>query len=143
MEDSMKKPIMIVVIVVCLGVAGLVLFSGGGSDGGVGSIPEGDVMWVKCNNKACNAEYEMSKREYYKELEANVNPNPMATGPTPITCKECGKKSLFAAVKCQNPDCGVVFIEGSAGPDDYSDRCPKCGQSAVEERMKRRQAGGQ
>jgi len=143
MEDSMKKPIMIVVIVACLGVAGLVLFKGGGSDGGPGSIPAGDMMWVKCNNKACNAEYEMSKRTYYEELAANVNPNPMATGPTPVPCKECGKKSLFAAVKCANPDCGFVFIEGSAGPDDYGDRCPKCGQSAVEERMKARKAGGQ
>jgi hypothetical protein len=142
MEDSMKKPIMIVVIVACLGVAGLVLFSGG-PDGGASGIPEGDTMWVKCNNKACNAEYEMGKRKYYQELEANVNPNPMATGPTPVPCKECGEKSLFAAVKCANPDCGLVFIEGSSGPDDYGDRCPKCKQSAVEERMKARQAGGQ
>ena len=52
MEDSMKKPIMIVVIVVCLGVAGLVLFSGG-EGGGVDSIAEGEMQWVKCNNPTC------------------------------------------------------------------------------------------
>lgn len=141
MEDSMKKPIMIVVIVVCLGVAGLVLFRGG-PDGGVNSIAEGETQWVKCNNKACNAEYEMSKREYYKQLAANVNPNPMATAPTPVTCERCNKPSLFAALKCPNPDCGVVFIEGSSGPNDYGDRCPECGRSKVEDRMKTRQAGG-
>lgn len=141
MEDSKKKPIMIAVIVVCLAVAGWVALRGGGSDGGPDSIPEGDLQWVKCNNKACNAEYEMSKREYYKQLEANINPNPMATGPTPVTCKECGEPSLFAAEKCANPDCGAIFIQGSAGPNDYSDRCPKCGRSEVEERMKRRTSG--
>jgi len=142
MEESMKKPIMIVVIVVCLAGAGLLLFKGG-PGGGVDTIPEGDMQWVKCNNKACNAEYEMSKREYYKQLQENINPNPMANAPTPVTCKECGKPSLFAAIKCPNPSCGNVFIEGSSGPNDYGDRCPNCKQSAVEERMKRRQAGGQ
>jgi hypothetical protein len=141
MEDSKKKPIMIVVIVACLGIAGLVTFRGG-NEGGYESIPEGDMQWVKCNNPACNAEYQMSKREYYKALEENPNMNPMAQGPVPITCKECGKPSLFAAVKCSNPDCGEVFIEGSAGPGDYHDRCPECGLSETEERMKRRTTGG-
>jgi len=142
MEDSVKKPIMIVVIVVCLGVAGLVLFSGG-NDGGIDSIPESEMKWVKCNNKACNAEYQMSAREYFKELQANLNPNPMASAPPAITCEKCGKPSVFAAIKCSNPDCGKVFIEGSAGQDDYHDRCPACGKSEVEDRANRRKAGGQ
>ena len=142
MEDSVKKPIMIVVIVVCLGVAGIVLFKGG-PDGGVNSIPDSEMKWVKCNNKACNAEYETSAKKYYQELQENINPNPMASGPTAVTCKECSKRSAYAAVKCPNPDCGKVFIEGSSGQNDYPDRCPECGKSEVEDRMKRRQAGGQ
>ena len=105
--------------------------------GGIGSIPQSETLWVKCNNKACNGEYKMSKREYYRQLAANVNPNPMATGPTAVTCEKCNKPSLFAAVKCPNPGCGVVFIEGSSGPGDFGDRCPKCGQSEVQETMKR------
>ena len=68
MEDSTKKPIMIIVIVACLAIAAWVTFR---SDpgGGANSIPESEMQWVKCNNPACNAEYEMSKREYYKTLE--------------------------------------------------------------------------
>ena len=143
MEDSKKKPIMIVVIVGCLAIAAWVTFKGGGNEGGYSSIPAGDMQWVKCNNPACNAEYQMSKREYYKFLEENPNMNPMATGPIPLTCKECGKKSLFAAEKCSNPDCGKVFIKGTGGtkPGDFDDRCPACGLSAVEERSKSRTGG--
>ncbi len=140
MEDSKKKPIMIGVIVVSLGVAGLVTFSKRSGSGGIGDIPEGDTTWVKCNNPECKAEYEMSRRDYYKALEANMNPNPMAA-PTALTCKECNKPSLYGAVKCENPDCGIVFIEGIAGPGQ-SDRCPECGQSAIEESRKKRLAGG-
>ncbi len=140
MEDSMKKPIMIVIIVVCLGGAGLLLFRGG-SDGGTDDIPESAMKLVKCNNPACGAEYEMSKRQYFKDLQANMNPNPMAAAGTPaITCKECSKPSLFPAIECPNADCGTVFIEQSAGPNDYHDRCPKCGRSEVEDRPKRQQA---
>jgi hypothetical protein len=108
---------------------------------GVYTIPEDEIQWVKCNNKSCNAEYKMSKRDYYKALEENPNLNPMATGPVAITCKECGKQSVFAAVKC--PNCEKVFIEGSGAtkPGDYSDRCPHCGISEVEERMKSRTGG--
>lgn len=143
MEDSKKKPIMIVVILASLGIAGWVTFRGG-DEGGIGSIPEDEMQWVKCNNPACNAEYEMPKRDYYEALAANPNPNPMAQGPMPLTCKECGKKSLFGAMKCPTPDCGTVFIEGTGaeGPGDYQDRCPDCGLSEVEERMKSRTGGG-
>jgi hypothetical protein len=142
MEDSVKKPIMIVVIVVCLAGAGLLLFKGG-PEGGVSSIPKGEMKWVKCNNKACNAEYETSARKYFEEFGANVNPNPMVQRPVAVTCEKCGERSVFAAFKCSNADCGKVFIEGSAGQNDFNDRCPVCGRSEVEDRGKTRQAGGQ
>jgi hypothetical protein len=143
MDDSKKKPIMIIVIVASLAIAGYVTFSGGSGGSGADTIPEGEKRWVKCNNPACKAEYEMSKRDYYKALEENPNMNPMATGPVPITCEKCGKKSLFGAEKCPTPDCGTVFIEGSGvtKPGDFADRCPKCKLSAVEERMKSRTGG--
>ncbi len=141
MEDSVKKPIMIVIIVVCLGVAGLVLFKGGSGGGGADSIPASETVWVKCNNPACKVGYEANKKEYYKELEANVNPNPMAQGSTAVTCKECDKRSLFFAHKCPNADCGTIFIDGSSGPNDFGDRCPECKRSEVEDRGKRRLAG--
>ena len=143
MEDSKKKPVMIGVIVVCLGLAGLVTFmrnSGGG--GGIDGLSDDEMRWVKCNNPACKAEYEMGTKQYYKDIEANMNPNPMATSAPALTCKECGKRSLYGAFKCTNPDCGTVFIEGISGQGDHPDRCPDCGKSETEESRKRRLSGG-
>lgn len=139
MEESKKKPIMIGVIVVCLALAGFITYtrhSGGGR--GYNSIPEGKMTWVKCNNPQCKAEYQISEREYYKAIDERLNPMVM-TAP-PLVCKECGKDSVFKAVKCQNPDCGIVFFPGAV-PNDFQDRCPKCGQSADEEKRKRRLSG--
>jgi predicted Zn-ribbon and HTH transcriptional regulator len=137
MEDR-KKPIMIGVIVVCLVVAGLITFARrGGSGGGIGSIPESEMIWVKCNNPDCKAEYQMSKREYYEEQKKRFNP--LARSTPALTCKECGKDSLYKAVKCEN--CGYVFIEGISGQNDFPDRCPKCKHSATEDSRKRRRSG--
>ena len=138
MEDSRKKPIMIGVIVVCLVGAGLYTFARrGGGGGGISSIPESEMIWVKCNNPDCKAEYQMSKREYYEEQKKLFNP--VARTTPPLTCKECGKASLYKAVKCEN--CGYVFIEGISGQNDFSDRCPKCKHSATEDSRKRRLSG--
>jgi hypothetical protein len=138
MEDSRKKPIMIGVIVVCLVVAGLITFARrGGGGGSINSIPEGDMTWVKCNNPDCKAEYQMSKREFYKQQKERFNP--MARTAPPLVCKECGKDSLYMAIKCQN--CGAVFIEGISGQNDFSDRCPVCKHSATEDSRKSRLSG--
>lgn len=142
MEDSKKKPVMIAVIVVCLVVAGAVTFLRSGSGGGgINDIPEGKMTWVKCNNPACNAEYEMSEKEYFKEIQAHLNPATMMSTP-PLTCKKCGKPSVYKAYKCSNPSCGAVFLANSV-PNDFPDRCPKCGRSETEEIRKARKAGGQ
>jgi hypothetical protein len=130
MDESMKNPIKIGVIVVCFVAAVLIFWAtrkGGG--GGIDDISDSEVTWVICLNKSCNAQYETSLKEYYKFLRDNVNP----MGPTPaLICKECGEPSVYKAEKCQNPACGIVFRSGSV-PNDHADRCPKCGQSATEE----------
>lgn len=140
MEDSKKKPIMIAIIVIGLGVAGLMTFMRGGNEGGIDSLSDETMVWVKCNNPACKAEYEMGEKSYYKELNANMNPNPMASGPTILMCAKCNKKSLYGAFKCANESCGVVFIQGISGQNDFPDRCPECGKSETEESRKRRLA---
>ena len=140
MEDSKKKPIMIGVIVVCLGVAGAVTLmrsSGGGS--GNDGISDDKMTWVKCSNPSCNAEYDMSEKAFYKAQQERFNP--MARTTPPLTCEKCGKDSLFQAVKCANPACGIVFIRSIAGANDHFDRCPKCKQSETEESRKRRLSG--
>jgi len=102
---------------------------------GIESIPETDMTWVKCTNKDCGAAYQMSKRAYFKYIEENIEP--MATVAPPLVCKKCGKKSVYRAEKCVNPDCGIVFLRGSV-PNDFADRCPACGHSKTEDQRKRR-----
>ena len=138
MEDSKKKPVMIGIVVVCLGVAALVTFMGG-DDSGIEGLSDADLQWVKCNNPACKAEYEMGKKTYYKELQENMNPNPNAPAPA-LMCTKCNKRSVYGAIKCANPDCGSVFIEGISGQEYSGDRCPDCGKSEIEESRKRRLA---
>ena len=140
MEDSKKKPIMIGVIVVCIIVAGLITFARrGGGGGGIDAIPDDKMTWVKCSNPDCKAEYEMSEKAYFKAMEERFNP--MARTSPPLTCEKCGKDSVYRAVKCANPACGVVFFRDSV-PNDHFDRCPECGQSETEEIRKKRLAGG-
>lgn len=137
----MKNTVYIIVIVVCLVLAAVISYKyifTSGSGGGYDSIPEGKMTWVKCNNPQCKAEYQISEREYYKAIDERINPMVM-TAP-PLVCKECGKDSVFKAEKCQNPDCGIVFFPGAV-PNDFQDRCPKCGQSAEEEKRERRKRG--
>jgi len=139
MEESKKKPIMIGVIVVCLAVAGIITYSRrSGSGDGIDSISDDEMIWAKCNNPACKAEYETSAKGYFKYM--NEHASPMALTAPPLICKECGEPSVYRAEKCENPDCGIVFIQGSSGQGDFADRCPKCKQSATEESRKRRKA---
>ncbi len=139
MEESKKKPIMIGVIIACLALTAVIIIgrrSGGGS--GVDGIAAGEMTWVKCNNPSCKAEYQMGLKAYFKYMEEHANP--MAPTAPPLICKECSEPSAYRAEKCENPDCGIVFIQGSSGPGDFADRCPKCKQSATEESRKRRKA---
>jgi len=140
MEDSKKKPVMIIVIVVCLGAAGAIFWgTGGGGGDTIDSISSDEMIWVKCNNPACKAEYQTGKRGYFKYVEEHANP--MAPTAPPMVCEKCGEQSVFRAEKCMNPDCGIVFLRGTV-PNDFPDRCPECGRSETEEIRKKRRAGG-
>ncbi len=140
MDDDKKKQVMIGVIVLCLVAAGGIFFltSGGGGDG-LGTIPEGEMYWVKCNNPACNAEYQIPARTFHKFQMDNINP--LANSAPPMECKECGKKSVYRAEKCEN--CGKVFFRNSGGANDFADRCPSCKHSAEEARREARRSGQQ
>ena len=140
MEESKKKPIMIIVIVVCLGAAAAIFWgTGRGGGGTIDSISDEEMIWAKCNNPACKAEYQTSKKGYFKYVTEHVNP--MAPSAPPMVCEKCGEHSVFWAEKCMNPDCGIVFLRGTV-PNDFPDRCPQCKRSETEEIRKRRRAGG-
>jgi len=140
MEESRKKPIMIAVIVVCLGAAAFITFRGSGGGDALDDIPDDAMVWVKCNNPSCTAEYEMNEKEYYKQMREQPS-DPDAPSAPPLPCEKCGKPSLYLAVKCGNPACGIVFFKGAVS-NDFADRCPKCRISKMEEERKQRPQGG-
>ena len=137
----MKNSICIVVIVICFLLAAVIAYKYIFSSraGGLEDISEEEMTWVKCTNSACNAEYEMSLRDYFTQVKERTNP---LANLTYIICDKCGKATVLQAIKCENPDCGKVFIIGSV-PNDFQDRCPECKYSKTEEIRNQRKAGGQ
>ncbi len=130
----MKKSVSVTIIVVCLILAlvsfyKFILSPGSSRYEGISST---DMTWVKC--KSCSAEYQMKIRDFYEEIKANTDPKMVIVTPG-LKCKECGKNTVYQAIKCSNPACGIVFFKGSV-PRDLEDRCPKCKQSATEESRK-------
>ncbi len=133
----MKNTVYVTVIALSLILAVVIfLVTRSGNSGGIGSIQSGDVRLVKCNNPACQATYQMSSKDYILQLREKVKNNPMAQNP-PLVCKECGQESLYRAVKCEK--CGEVFFYRSV-PGDFSDRCPECKFSKMEDERKPRTA---
>lgn len=142
MENSNKKPLMIAVILICLGVAGAVTFfrSSGGS-GTIDDIPEDEMTWVICLNPKCKAEYQMGLKAYHKAIQDRMNDG-MALVTPALICEKCGEASVYRAYKCTNPQCGIVFHAKSVA-NDFADCCPKCGHSETEAIREARKAGKQ
>ena len=98
----------------------------------------------KINSKFCLLESELKcpyfeeiKEEWAGEKEPDGEPEDGS-----YICDKCGKATVLQAIKCENPDCGKVFIIGSV-PNDFQDRCPECKYSKTEEIRNQRKAGGQ
>jgi hypothetical protein len=137
MEQSKKKAIMVAVIVVCLALAGAIAYMNrpGASSSSTGAMKRGTMMWVKCANPDCGAEYQMDMKDYYEYLEKHLKGDAVTQPP----CEKCKEQSIYRAVKCEK--CGTVFFYGrSVG--DYVDRCPKCNYSKIEEERKKARGGG-
>jgi phage FluMu protein Com len=133
----MKNIIYAIVIVICVLVAAVVFVkTHSGHVNGIDSIPESEKTWVKCVQ--CGAAYQMSEREYYRQIEDRMraHPTPMTVTPR-LTCAKCGKDGIVRAVRCEK--CGEIFVQRSV-PADFEDRCPKCGYSKTEAGRKARLA---
>lgn len=129
MEEGTKKAVMVIIVVVCLTAAGVITYmtrSGGGS-----VLRPGTMIWVKCNNPDCAAEYEIDQKDYLDFIRENAIPG-FATVP-PMKCEQCGEDSVFRAVKCE--ECGKVFFPGTV-EGSYQDKCPDCGYSKLESRRR-------
>lgn len=124
MDESKKKPIMIGLIVVCLGVAGMMFLKSGPEKHGIDSV-RGEPMWMKC--KKCQAEYEMDKADYLTFIKENMT----GVNVPGLPCKECQVEKAYKAYKCPKEKCGKVF-RPDMNANDYQDRCPSCKYSPQE-----------
>jgi phage FluMu protein Com len=132
----MKNLVYTGVIAGCILVAAVVFLatrSGGGS--GIDSIPDTQMAWVRCMK--CNHSYEMSERQYHREMQVKAQANPSLMMAPLLTCQKCSQDAVVRAIKCEK--CGEVFREGAVR-DDFPDRCPKCKHSHVEATRKARQS---
>lgn len=130
MEEGKKKMIMIGIIVACI-VAAIIITvaTQSASEGGVGSIKSGTMIWIKCRNPKCENTWQMDKKEYFEYVEKNRSG---MTVPG-IPCPKCNEASGYRAEKCAK--CDTIFERVASG--DVPDRCPKCGYSALEELRKK------
>lgn len=117
--DSNK--VKMIIIISAIGGAVLVgSWARKGRTKGIGTVPDGETVWVKCSNPACGASYEMPLKEYYTKVEKKV----AYSSVPPIDCEKCGKESVFRAIKCKS--CGEVFFPNARSSDGMN-KCPKCG----------------
>ena len=139
MEASKKKPIMVGVIVVCVVLAGAITYMNRPKGSGIDSIKDTELLWVKCSNPDCGAEYQMGKKDYFQSLQ---NASAEGTGIAALTCKQCSEESIYRAEKCEK--CGTVFFRRIQEVGTYPDKCTKCGYSKIEEdRKKEREGSGE
>ena len=129
-KESKKK---LAVIVFCFSLA-IILFyffviKGGSSSD---SFKEPGVYYMICNSPKCAETFELTAEEY-RAIDDNA---PAGVGmmslnpPSALICSACKQQSLFRAIKCE--ECGVFFLPNFM-TDDYSDRCPDCGYSKMED----------
>jgi len=128
----MKKPIMIGIVIVCLALAVMITMKRRSEKNKYDphNMEYGQI-WVKCNDTKCNAAYEMDKNDYLIFLRENYVA-PMTSKPA-MVCNECGKKTVYEALKCEK--CDTVFYPNEA-KEGRRDTCPKCGYSKIEEIIK-------
>jgi len=132
MEENVKKRIFVGVIAGCLVVAGLVTWLTRPPKRGIPGRFAKELIWVKCRDPNCQAEYQVTKKNYYEYIEKNTQL--WALEAPGLVCKKCGRKTVYEAVKCEK--CGLVFKVYSV-PRDFRDRCPQCGYSKMQDERDR------
>ena len=127
MEEGKRKIVMIVISVVCLGIAAAMIISSVGGDSP--GLEENSAQFL-CSE--CGKDFQLNVEEYRKAIakQGGMTPERMM-GPVAIECPSCGQETGYQAIKCDK--CAKVFF-GTHGTGDFHDRCPDCDYSAIEER---------
>jgi len=137
-EKQLKIALLVSVAVTALLMVGFVIesFTDSGGGGAIGSTRGGGI-WMLCENPDCQAAYEVTDEEF-RELLASKGQilfGPGVMSRLTFICKECGQETTYRGMQCQQ--CGALFIPED-GTGDYPDRCPECGYSATEEKIRER-----
>lgn len=127
MEDSRKKKIMIIIIVISFVTASIITFSTLRPRGPDIDVFKGKMIWVNCYNPDCGAGYQVDKKWYFEYIQED--PSSMWLGTPGLVCEKCEQKTVYRVVKC--PQCEEVFFRGSV-QGDFADRCPECNYSETE-----------
>lgn len=91
-------------------------------------------MPLKCTHPGCGVTYKLSGAEF-KELFHNPK-SPVMPGQEVFPCRVCGRNTATVAQECEK--CTEVFIMNhmSLQQGSYPDKCPRCGYSTIEEKLK-------
>lgn len=134
MEEDKKKVVMIVIVVVCLALAGALAYKNFGGGGGGTSVTAQGPQPILCVNPDCGHIFEMTMEER-RQIMRERGRQMRRGGPPAYICPQCGEESAYQANKCTK--CSTVFITDYT-TGDFTDRCPECGYSAVEERRQQK-----
>ena len=90
MEESKKKVMMAVIVVVCFVAAGVMTWKYTlGSD--EGTIKIGDkTIWLKCRNPECEHAWQMDLRKFLDHKREQLQAK--GPGQHPVTCPTCGEE---------------------------------------------------
>ena len=127
-----KKIVMTIIVVVCLALAaGITARNFVGSSSG--RTKSDGTFSMLCVNPECGHIFELTREERQQQMREKGRARMMRGGPRAFTCPECGEDSAYQAIRC--PKCDTVFISDYQS-GDFTDRCPECGYSAIEEKRK-------
>lgn len=130
MDDQKKQYFKIGIIISCLVLAvGIFFFTHTGSSSG--KAPS--EYTLLCANPQCKHVMTVSREEYLEKMQ-EAGSMAMPGKQIAFECEKCGKKSAFIATKCEK--CSQVFFPNYQSKD-YHDRCPECGYSKLEEKIKK------
>ena len=109
--------IMMIVVVVCLVIAGIVLgLQWFGNSSKISSL-KGRPVWMLCSDPKCGASYEIDMADYFEYIQKNGDSMAMSLQVPAMECPTCWEMSAFRAVKCSG--CGnIIFYD--------TGKCPEC-----------------
>lgn len=124
MKETQKKALLLVMVVVCLALAGYATYKSLTKNRHLYLEEYKDqTILLKCANPNCNHVFETNRKKYYEYISEHVD---RSTNTAYGLCPKCNQQTALEAIRCEK--CGEVFFYGTV-TGTYRDTCPKCGFS--------------